>query len=248
VTLDYVSIISDESSRIVSAYELDRRAAVPWSDRWTVATVARHVAATHHVVAEVVRGRPNADFGLFGELQTPPKDSPEFVEWFRSGTASLLEQLSIVPADSQCWSWFERGRRVDWWSRRMALEAVVHRWDTDAAQGKEFSVASDVAADGIDEFLDVFVAASRAAHDSLAGPTISFECSDRSDRWWLDLSGRGERIVGYEPRDASVRICGPAEQLLLVVWGRVPASDAVGVEVSGDDRELDRWSELVPPM
>jgi len=248
VTLDYVSIISDESSRIVDAYELDRRAAVPWSDRWTVATVARHVAATHHVVADVIRDRPDADFGLFGTLQTPPKDAPEFVDWFRSGTASLLEQLSNVPADNECWSWFEPGRRVGWWARRMALEAVVHRSDTDAAQGRDLSVAADVAADGIDEYLNVFVAASRAAHDAPAGPTMSFECSDRSERWWLDLSGRGERIVSREPRDASVRICGTAEQLLFIVWGRVPASDAAGVEVSGDVAGLDRWSELVPPM
>src|ERR1019366_4465230 len=78
VTLDYLSIISNETSRIVNAFERDRQAAVPWSDRWTVATVARHVAATHHVVAEIVEGRPGADFGLFGQLQTPPKDSPEF--------------------------------------------------------------------------------------------------------------------------------------------------------------------------
>jgi hypothetical protein len=130
----------------------------------------------------------------------------------------------------------------------MALEAVVHRSDTDAAQGRELSVAADVAADGIDEYLNVFVAASRAAHDAPAGPTMSFECSDRSERWWLDLSGRGERIVSREPRDASVRICGTAEQLLFIVWGRVPASDAAGVEVSGDVAGLDRWSELVPPM
>jgi uncharacterized protein (TIGR03083 family) len=248
VTLDYRSIISDESSRIVSAYELDRRAAVPWSDRWTVATVARHVAGTHHVVADVIRGRPDADFGLFGDLQTPPKDSPEFVDWFRSGTTSLLAQLSSVPADDECWSWFEPGRRVGWWARRMALEAVIHRTDADAAQGKRISVASDFAADGIDEYLDVFVAASRAAQDAPAGPTMSFECSDRSDRWWLDLSVRGERVVSRGPRDASVRICGTAEQLLLMVWGRVPASDAAGVETSGDVERMDRWSELVPPM
>jgi uncharacterized protein (TIGR03083 family) len=248
VTLDYASIISDESSRIVHAYELDRRAAIPWSDRWTVATVARHVAATHQVVAEIVSGRPDADFGLFAQLHTPEKDSPEFVDWFRSGTASLLEQLSNVPADDECWSWFDSGRRVGWWARRMALEAVVHRGDTDAAQGKVFSIASDVAADGIDEYLDVFVAASRAARDAPAGPTISFECSDRRDRWWLDLSGRGERIVSREPRDASVRINGAAEQLLAIVWGRLSASDAASVEVTGDDTVLDRWSELVPPM
>jgi uncharacterized protein (TIGR03083 family) len=130
----------------------------------------------------------------------------------------------------------------------MALEAVVHRSDTDAAQGKGFSVASEVAADGIDEYLDVFVAASRAAHDAPPGATISFECSDRSDRWWLDLSGRGERKVSREPRRASVRIRGTAEQLLLIVWGRVRASDVAGIEVSGEVTGLDRWSELVPPM
>jgi uncharacterized protein (TIGR03083 family) len=248
MTLDYVSLISDESARIVRAYELDRGAKVPWSDRWSVATVARHVAGTHHVVAEVISRRPDADFGLFAQLRTPEKDSPEFVDWFRSGTASLLEQFSNVAAEDECWSWFEPGRHVGWWARRMAFEAVVHRWDADSAQGKERSIASDVAADGVDEYLDVFVAASRAANDAPAGPTMSFECSDRTDRWWLDLSGQGERIVSHEPRDASVRIYGTAEQLLLIVWGRLVASEAPGVEVSGEGGWWDRWSELVPPM
>ena len=248
MTLDYPAIISDESARIVNAYEHDPFAAVPWSDRWTVGTVARHVAATHHVVAEVIRGRPDADFGLFGKLETPPKDSPEFVEWFRSGTASLLGQLSTVPANDECWSWYEPGHRVGWWARRMAFEAVVHRSDTDAAGEQAFSIAPDIAADGVDEFLDVFVDASRAAHDAPAGPTMSFECSDRSDRWWLDLSQRGARVLSRDPRAASVRIRGTARQLLLVVWGRVSVSEAPDVELSGDLRWLDRWPALIPPM
>lgn len=248
LTLDYLSVISDESSRIVNAYERGRQAAIPWSERWSVGTVARHVAATHHVVAAIVQGRPDASFALFGELQTPAKDSPEFVEWFRSGTASLLEQLSTVPAEEECWSWFATGRYVAWWARRMALEAVVHRTDVESAQGTEVSVAPDVAADGIDEYLDVFVAASRAAHNSPAGPTMCFECSDRGEAWWLDLSRQGERLVRHEPRDASIRIRGTAEQLLLMVWGRVPASGGAGVEVSGDVAALDRWSEIVPAM
>jgi uncharacterized protein (TIGR03083 family) len=248
VTLDYAAIISDESSRILRAYEHDRQAAVPWSDRWTVGTVARHVAATHHVVAQIVSGRPDADFGLFGQLPTPAKDSPEFVDWSRSGTSSLLEQLSSVAEDDECWSWFEPGRRVGWWARRMALEAVVHRSDTDGALGGELSVASDVAADGIDEYLDVFVATSRATHHSPPGPTVSLECSDRHDRWWLDLSSQGERTVSRERRDTTVGISGPAGQLLWILWGRVAASDAAGVTLSGDVGALDRWSELVPPM
>jgi uncharacterized protein (TIGR03083 family) len=248
VTLDYVSIVSDESSRILQAFEQDRRAGVPWSDRWTVATVARHVASTHHVVARIIGERPDADFGLFAQLITPEKDSPEFADWFRSGTASLIEQLSDVSPDETCWSWYEPGRNVGWWARRMGFEAAIHRWDTDAALGREFSVSSEVAADGIDEYLDVFVASSRATTDAPAGPTISFVCSDRDDRWWLDLSRRGERVLSLEPLDASVQVSGTAEQLLLFLWGRVPASGTPGAEVSGNVTELVRWSELVPPM
>jgi uncharacterized protein (TIGR03083 family) len=248
VTLDYASIISDEGARIIDGYDRGRAAPIPWSDRWTVGTVARHVSGTHHVVAEVIRGRPNKDFGLFGELRTPPKDAPEFVEWFRSGTSSLVDQLSTVPGEDECWSWYVTGRCVGWWARRMAFEAVVHRADTDLATGQDFSVASEVAADGVDEYLDVFVAASRAANGSPAGPTISFECIDRSDQWWLDLSEPGGRFVSREPLPASVRIRGTATDLLLMVWGRSPINDTAGVEVSGARAQLDQWSELVPPM
>ena len=95
MTLDYLSIISDETSRIARAYEDDRFAAVPWSDRWTIGTVARHVAGTHHVVAEIVRRRPDANFGLFGELQAPAKDSPRISRMVPLGdclaTGSTLE-------------------------------------------------------------------------------------------------------------------------------------------------------------
>jgi uncharacterized protein (TIGR03083 family) len=248
VTLDYASIISDETSRIIDGYERDRSAPIPWSDRWTVGTVARHVSATHHVVTEVIRERPNADFGLFGELRAPPKDAPEFVEWFRSGTTSLLGQLSTVPADEECWSWYLPKVPVGWWARRMALEAVVHRADTDAATGREFSVPSEIAADGVDEFLDVFVAASRGMNDAPAGPTIAFECADRSDTWWLDLSEQGGRVVSRETLPASARIRGAARDLLLIVWGRIPISDTAEVETSGDIAVFDRWPELVPPM
>jgi uncharacterized protein (TIGR03083 family) len=248
MSVDYVSIISDEAARMVEAYERDPSAAVPWSDRWTVGTVARHVAGTHHVVAEIIRGRPDADFGLFADLQTPTKGAPEFVEWFGIGTAHLLEQLQSVPAEEHCWSWFSSGGCVGWWARRMAFEAVVHRWDMDAALGQTFSLAPDTAADGVDEYLDVFVLASRSAVEAPAGPVIGIECSDRTDNWWLDLSAPGDRIVHRDPRTHTLRIRGTAQDLLLFLWGRVPASNPGGVEVLGDLGVMDRWSELIPPM
>jgi uncharacterized protein (TIGR03083 family) len=248
VTLDYVAIISEEGGRIADAYERDRTAAVPWSDRWSVGTVARHVAGTHHVVAEIVRDRPDADFGRFAGLETPAKDAPDFPAWFRTGTAALVEQLSTVPADEACWSWYEPGRRVGWWARRMALEAVVHRFDTDAALQQDFVVSSDLAVDGVDEYLDVFVAATRGAQTAPAGPVIGFECTDADGSWSLDLSGEGRRNLSRESSEGSVRVRGTAQQLLLAVWGRVPIAGDAGLEVSGDASVLDRWAQLVPPM
>jgi uncharacterized protein (TIGR03083 family) len=247
MTLDYAAVISDEAARIVDAYERDRSATVPWSDRWKVGTVARHVAGTHHVVAQIISGRPDADFGLFATLEAPDKDAPEFVEWFRSGTASLLEELSNTPADDTCWSWFADGCSVGWWARRMAHEAVIHRYDTDAALGQAFTLPTDVAADGVDEYLDVFVAATRGGNGSPAGPTVSFECSDAPDRWLLDLTQPGERTVSRDAGAASLQIRGTAQQLLLFVWGRVPRADST-LEVSGDAGPLEAWSTLVPPM
>jgi uncharacterized protein (TIGR03083 family) len=247
VTIDYVSIIADEAAGIVTAYEGDRHAAVPWSDRWTVATVARHVASTHHVVGQIVRDRPDADFGLFATLEQPQKDAPEFVDWFRAGTTSLLGQLSSVPVQEECWSWYAEGRTDGWWARRMAHEAIVHRWDVEAARCKDHRIAPEVGADGVDEYLEVFVQVSRAGHNAPAGPTINFKCSDRGDQWWLDLSDQGNRIVSREPRHSDVQIRGTAERLLLFVWGRLPAS-AAGLDVSGDIMQMDRWSELIPPV
>ena len=248
MTINYPSIVSEEGARIAQAYQHGSTAAVPWSDRWTVGTVARHVAGTHHVVAAIIRDRPVADFGLFSSLQTPEKNAPEFVEWFAAGTSSLVEQLSSNSPDDECWSWYPDGRRVSWWARRMAFETLVHRWDVEAAHGAARPIAAEIAADGVDEYLDVFVAAARAGHNSPAGPIVSLECTDRADRWWLDLGKPGGRTVTREPREASVGIRGSAEQLLLIVWGRASAANSPGVEIDGDHSILDRWPELVPPM
>ena len=248
MAIDYPSVISDESARIVDGYEHDRSAAVPWSDRWTVGTVARHVSGTQHVVAGIIRGRPEADFGLFEQLDAPPKDSPEFVGWFRAGTDALLDQLATVPAGDECWCWYPNGRTVGWWARRLALEAVVHRADTDLARGVEFVVAPEIAADGVDEYLDVFVDATRSGHGSPSGPTVSFQCTDDPGRWWLDLSGTGARVVSRHPLPASTEIRGTACDLLMALWGRTPIVGTPGLEVSGDLAPLARWPELLPSI
>jgi hypothetical protein len=104
-----------------------------------------------------------------------------------------------------------------------------------------------VAADGIDEYLDVFVAVTRGLHNSAAGPSFHYDCTDTGDSWFLQLPSAGTRVVTREPVECAVRFRGPAEGLLLVAWGRV-RPDVVRVEVLGDTAVLSRLNELLPPM
>ena len=248
MTIDNAAVIADEASRILAAYAAAPDARIPWSDRWTVGTAARHVSSTHHVAAQVIADRPTGDFGLFRTLQAPAKGDPTFPEWARAGTAALVEQVTTAPLDAECWSWYADGRTVGFWLRRMAQETLVHRWDVEAGTGTSSGpMDPEVAADGVDEFLDVFVATSRGLTSAPAGPSMRFDTTDTGDSWFLQLPEAGQRVVGREPVECAVTLRGPAEGLLLLAWGRLSPTEA-GVDVSGDASVMDRWAELIPPM
>jgi uncharacterized protein (TIGR03083 family) len=248
MAVDYLAVIQQEADRIGAAYAAGPGEKVPWSDRWTVGTVARHVAGTHHVVAQVIEDRPTADFGRFRTLVSPAKGDPHFPAWFAAGTDALLKQCRVTPPTEACWSWYEDGGTVGFWARRMAHEALVHRWDAEAGAGIVGpSMAPTVAADGVDELLDVFVSATRAVHSAPAGPGVRISCTDVDQEWYLDLTAAGGRTVRAEPIDVALTLRGTAEALLLLLWGRLDAPSA-GVAVDGDHEVLARWNQLVPPM
>jgi uncharacterized protein (TIGR03083 family) len=248
MTLDYPAIIETEAQHIVAAYEAAPAGKVPWADHWSVGTVARHVAGTHHVVAEIIERRPDADFGLFATLDAPAKNAPEFPAWSTGSTAALTRQLREVDGTEQCWDWYHAsGGTVAFWGRRMAHEATVHRWDAEAGAGGDIApIDPSVASDGIDEYLGVFVDATRRGANAPAGPTIRIEATDTDDDWYLELPA-GDRVVHRGQRDHGLHLRGSSEGLLLFIWGR-RGIDAAEIEVDGDRSVLDRWAELLPPM
>ena len=159
MSIDYYAVIAAESTRLVTAVEANRGGKIPWSDRWTVATVAKHVGGVHHVVSQVVRDRPTADFGVFASLDVPQSSDPALGAWIGAGTASMLTEMRSAGPDAACWSWHPDRHDVGFWIRRMAHETLVHRWDAEVGAGVTIKAMDPaVAADGLDEFLDVFVA------------------------------------------------------------------------------------------
>jgi len=217
----YLEVIGDESRRIAVAYAAAPSGRVQWSDRWSVGTVARHVARTHHVVGGIVAGRPSADFGLFATLESPEKNDPRFLDWFTEGTTIMCEQLRLAPAIDPCWNWYDGANgHVSFWGRRMAHECVVHRWDAQmGATGAADPIDPEVAADGIDEFLDIFVMTGRAQAGAPTGPTVLVETLDSGGRWTVELPADG-RVIHRDTRPADAKLCGGAADLLLLLWGR----------------------------
>ena len=250
MAVDYIAVIEREAAGIVAAYVADPAGKIPWSDRWSVNTVARHVAGAHHVVAQVIEWRPTADFGLFATLDRPAKGDPGFPAWFAAATEALVAQCQVAPPADPCWTTVHRdlGGTVGFWPRRMANETLVHRWDAEVGAGI-VGPAMDpvVAADAIDEYLDLAVAASRALHSSPPGPAVHLACTDADQEWYLDLSEAGRRTLHAEPIDVALSLRGGAEALLLLVYGRLDA-DRAGVDVEGDRDLLPSWNELIQPL
>jgi uncharacterized protein (TIGR03083 family) len=248
VDIDHPELIQRESRRIIEAYVANPDGNVPWSDRWRVGTVARHVAGTHHVVAQVIAGRPDADFGLFASLASPEKNDPSFPDWFAQGTGKLLTELRSVEPDVACWN-FRDGRegRVGFWARRMLHECVVHRWDAQmGAVGAADPIEPDIAIDGIDEFLEVFVDATRSQVNAPAGPTVLIETRDSSASWTAELPVGG-RTVRRGTFDADIQVRGNASDILLLLWGRM-AEFPDSVEVIGPVSDPRTLAALLPPL
>jgi uncharacterized protein (TIGR03083 family) len=248
MAIDNIGVVAAESARIVAALDAARDALIPWSDDWTVAACARHIGAAHHVVAEVVRDRPTADFSSFESLDIPGLEADGLGDWVAEGTAALVSVLSETAPDAECWSWWPPGTTAGFWQRRMAQETLVHRWDVELGSGISGEPMNpDVAADGVDEYLDVFAGMTRQLFTAPAGPSFHLHATDTEGEWLIELPAEGERVVTREHAKGDVALRGPAEGLLLLAWGRV-APEAAGVEVIGDATAFARWRELFPPM
>jgi uncharacterized protein (TIGR03083 family) len=241
MSFDYPSIVQADSDRVVAALAANRDAVIPWSDAWTVKDCARHVGGLHHVIGQIVEGRPTASFSVFKSLVQPDADDPGLGAWIAEGTTAMVEQLRAVPASETCWSW--------WPEDQVALETVVHRWDVERGAGVAI-VPTDpaLAADTIDEYFDVFVGLQRMLNTAPgAGETAHVHCTDTEGEWFVEFPEPGERVVRREHAKGDVAFRGPAEGLMLYLWGRLSA-DAAGVDIVGDTTLADRWTELAPAI
>ena len=130
------------------------------------------------------------------------------------------------------------------WSRRQAHEIALHRVDMQLARGADAGapdpIESELACDGIDEFLDAVVPFRLRERFVGDGETFHFHRTDGDGEWLVRLTSAGPEIErAHAKGDVAVR--GGASDLLLVLRNRA-GLDAV--EVFGDESMIARWHDL----
>ena len=240
MAIDYTGHLRRDGELMAAAVARDLDAHVPTCPAWNVAKLTIHTGAHHRWVADAVRkgGAPPDD---------PPKPGlrgDALVAWFRDGWADLADLLDATDDDATAWSW-AGDNRAGFWRRRTTLETLVHRWDAENATGETSPLDPELAADGVDEMLTMFIVAD--GDDAYNGRRlhVSLSASDTGSQWTVDLvdgeTPHPARGPGGPASSGSVDVSGTAEDLLLFLWGR-RGPESVALAGAGEDvRAFTTW-------
>jgi hypothetical protein len=103
----------------------------------------------------------------------------------------------------------------------MLYETVIHRLDLATTNGQPLEISSEIAAEGVTEWLENLRAVVQVPVAAIATDqrTLSLAADDTGDTWRVVLSPHG---WGWD-RDAArgdVHVTGSAKELLLLLQGR----------------------------
>ena len=213
----YFELIDTDTDRLIAMGERGLKAPVPACDGWDVAEVLWHVS---NVYEHKVR--------LLADNAWPDPWPPEWefaddeeIMFLRAAKTHLFEEFSRHEVDEQTKT-FGGDATVGFWVRRMACEIAIHRVDGEQAHGDRTPIPDDLAADGVDELLHVFLAgpwwADRVQTDHPVGRQIAVETS--SHRWVCDVQGKSATVTDDGSAPAAATVSGEPEAVFLWLWGR----------------------------
>ncbi|MFI8190365.1 maleylpyruvate isomerase family mycothiol-dependent enzyme [Streptomyces sp. NPDC085946] len=232
----------------------DLAATVPTCPDWSLEDLVRHVGGALRWAELLVRTRAVAEIP---EERVPgyagPRargDAAALDAWLAESAAAADRALREAGPDAAVWSWAGT-RTAGFWARRMTHEVTVHRADATLAAGLPYEVAPEVAADAVDEWLEIVRFVQRTvpgdAVRELRGPGRSIHLHATGTppgldaEWIVDLTEEGiDWRRGHER--ATVVLSGPLTSVLLAFYRRLPL-DAPGLEVRGERALLEFWLE-----
>ncbi|MGC9665366.1 maleylpyruvate isomerase family mycothiol-dependent enzyme [Planosporangium sp. 12N6] len=232
----FLDCLAVDFTRLRAVAQIDPGAAVPSCPGWTVADLTRHVGEVYLHKTLAMREGAEPD-------EWPPKTlaGEEPLALLDRAYAELLGEFAARKPEDPAGTWYTPDQTVGFWIRRMAQETVIHRIDAELGAGQPVApVPADLAVDGIDELLKVFVAYSVVEWadyftDILAG-SPGWTYTVRTDgAAWRVRTGPGLFAVtdGAGDAAADVTVSGPPTAVLRWVWNREGTGEPSGVTVEG---------------
>ena len=229
--------------------EADPATRIPTCPDWTIKQLFRHVGRGNRWAAQIVADRRDEALDPREVREGKPPDDPEAaIDWLNDGAQLILDSVDTVGADTPVWT-FIGPRPAHWWIRRRLHEATVHRADVALALGTDYQLTPEVAADGIDEWLERIAVVANAESSPLdAGQTLHLHATDdglgAAGEW--TITGGDEGVAwSHEHGKGDAALRGGAKDLLLAIVRRQTAADG-GVEVFGDAAVWDGWLTRTP--
>jgi len=241
-----LTCLADDQARLREVAALDLTAPVPSCPGWTVTSLVRHLAEVYLHKVYVMR------HGEFPRDWPPDLAGEEPLALLDRAYGELTAEFGAHDPADRAMTFYRPDQTVGFWIRRMAQETVVHRIDGELATAQPLApVPDDLAVDGVDEVLTVFLRyGSHRWHEEFAknladtsgaavrvaagrgGPTgLTFEEAPPTGSWLVTPTPDGVDVVAGGGSSAAATVSGPPEAVLRWLWGR--GGDA-RITVEGD--------------
>ncbi|GLP77908.1 hypothetical protein TUM20983_50180 [Mycobacterium antarcticum] len=229
--------------------DADPETPVPTCPGWTMNQLLKHVGRGNRWSAQIIAERRREPLDP-REVRDgkPPEDPDGAIEWLNSGAQLVIDAVDRVGPEARVWT-FRGPRPAGWWIRRRVHEATVHRADAVLALGGAFDLPSELAADGISEWIELAIVGADLRHPPLGRSlTLHLHASDAqlgpTGEWTITNDEDGlQWSHDHAKGEAAVR--GRAVDLFLALTRRRTAAEA-DVEVLGDPEVWDTWLAGTP--
>lgn len=203
----YRDTITTESARLRDALRrIEPDVHVPTCPEWNADDLLFHLFEEQVFWREVLTRKVRED-GEAAEIEPPerPQTRSELFSLAQAATAGLVEELQRHEPTERAWSWAS-DQSAGFITRRQAHEAVIHRIDAELAStpaSGSSPVAVDLAEDGVDEVLRVFLGdvPEGVTATPRHGSGVRIVATDTGATWMVamaHLSGTGADGTEYD--------------------------------------------------
>lgn len=234
----YLDHIRSESARFRAVLaDTDPTTPVPTAPEWTAADLLWHVAGeVQHFWTYVLETRPAEPDEETYPAPERPEDATyqDLLDRFDQIHAAFLSALEQTKPDEPVWSWSNE-QTAGFTYRRQAHEILIHRLDAELTAGALTPLDPALAADGIDEVLDLFYGGKPEWATFTGGDHyVRIDAVDTDTQTWVRLGVvSGTNPVGFSLEDEP--------DLSVVAADSVPSDTEPDTVIAGTAADLDAW-------